>query len=234
MIAVIALIPGWVGTVVYRHFIGTDWREKDWTSVLRILALSVVGLTFYVLLADGLSLPPAIHVFASTYGADGVRPDTLASLLVPYLGHLVGGAIAGGTAAIAMRGLSRISSVGSQPCAWDHFVRESVPQHWVVVTLKTGEAYCGRLDVADDSVPQPDRDLVIDEPALYDEARRNYISMPYQHLFVPAAAVDCVATIFDPAVDRDRLSVAGNPLFASDENDRPKTNSTDISASTTF
>jgi hypothetical protein len=39
----------------------------------------------------------------------------------------------------------------------------------VVISLTNGDAYAGKLKVADSGVATPDRDLILEEPARYDE-----------------------------------------------------------------
>ncbi len=93
------------------------------------------------------------------------------------------------------------------------FVHTHVPSHWVVVGLEDGSVYTGKLRYADTSVSATDRDLILEEPARFDQSTKNYQPTGQQHLFISGAAVYSVATVFDPRHD-ERISSAAEPPFA--------------------
>jgi len=91
----------------------------------------------------------------------------------------------------------------------------------VAVGLETGEAYVGMLQNADTSVTATDRDIVLLEPALYDESTRQYIASPYQFLYISGRLVSSVAALSNPGTDT-RISTIGMRLFEQETIDDAK------------
>jgi hypothetical protein len=58
LILVIAIVPGALGNVVFTRLVGTDWREKELSTVVRVLAISVFGLALYAWIAVNLGCHP--------------------------------------------------------------------------------------------------------------------------------------------------------------------------------
>lgn len=103
------------------------------------------------------------------------------------------------------------------------------PDHWVVVSLHSGGVYAGKLSNADTSVAIGDRDLVLEEPALYDEASGRYLATPYQHLFLPAAAVYSIAAVYEPKLDL-RVTEIGEPIFQEARDERQENTTVSIAS----
>lgn len=213
LIIVIAIVPGMLGNAVFTRFLGTDWREKDFATVTRVLSFSVFGLALYAWIASELGWPAPIHVLPSSYSAAQVGPNVVARLSPGYLGHTIGGGVTGGLAAIGSFLLSWASSRSAHPSAWDEFVSTCVRKRWVVVTLTTGEAFCGIVETADASVDATQRDILLSEPAQYDAAVGDYAATGYRHLFLRAPQIDSVATLRNAEFDKKLLTRAGEFLF---------------------
>ena len=130
---------------------------------------------------------------------------------------MVAGFIAGILAAWGIRLLAKISSATAYPAAWDDLVRTCAPKHWVIVGLTNGDVYAGKLKTADLSVSKDDRDIVLEEPCIFDKGINNYQSLNYQYLFIPSENLYSLAIIYSPETDK-RLIPIGETLFIG-END---------------
>lgn len=216
LIIVIAIFPGLIGDKIYRVLIGADWREREWQGILRLIGFSVVGVTLYALFSAVLDWYPPVHIFPSTYENISSEGSLLSKIFIPYSGHLVGGGIAGLLGAWGAKLLARFSSSSAFPCAWDQFVRSFVPNHWVVIGLESGEVYAGKLKIADIAASMEERDLVLEEPALYNTETNQYISTSYQFMFIKSKALYSIAVVNEPTIDR-RVTPIGDALFAGGE-----------------
>ena len=217
LIIVIAIFPGLIGDKIYRVLVGVDWREKEWQGVLRLIGFSVVGVTLYALVSDFFNWSPPVHILPSTYEKISSQASFLPSIFIPYSGHLLGGGIAGLLGAWGAKLLARFSSSSAFPCAWDQFVRSYVPNHWVVIGLESGEIYAGKLKIADIAASSEERDLVLEEPALYNTESGQYISTPYQYMFIKSRALYSIAAVSEPTIDK-RIIPIGEALFSGGEN----------------
>ena len=224
LVLLLALLPGYVGAYFLQHLGGRDWREREWHTALRYLALSAVGLALYVIPAAALSWPAARHVIPAEYSA--IKAEDLGGLALPYAGHILGGALAGLLIGLLLRHLAPIVGISARPCSWDTFAADLVQDRWIVVTLKSGDVYGGYIQIADTGVPATERDLVLREPALYDADTSEYRSIGYRDMFIPAQLVDSIATVANPG-ETDRLTEIGQPLFRSATRERTSTTSAD-------
>ena len=100
------------------------------------------------------------------------------------------------------------------------FIRKYVPDHWVVLGLESGEIYAGKLKIADTSSTNEERDLVLEEPALYNSDTGEYISTSYQYMFIKSKNLYSIATVHEPTIDK-RVVPIGNTLFTGGENNEP-------------
>ncbi len=96
-------------------------------------------------------------------------------------------------------------------------MRRYVPGHWVAVGLETGEAYVGILAYSETSVEQKERDIILSEPALYEEDSKDYRSLPYSCIFLPAALIWSVAVIENPGTDGRIVPVNESPFIAKEK-----------------
>ncbi len=210
LILVLAVVPGAVGVYTFAMINGTDWRQKEWEAVVQHIGFSALGLLLYVLLARSFGWPPASHVVPTAY--QSIQADQLHLLLVPYLGHLVGGGIVGVLAAGLDRISARITRSTHHANSWNRFANKCVEGRWVVVTLTSGDVYAGIVRVADVGVPSAERDLILGEPALYDADRGNYYVTSFNEIFLPAALIQSVGALQRDGDVRIGPSL-GEPLF---------------------
>jgi hypothetical protein len=218
-IIIIGVFPGVIGDKVYRSLVGVDWREKEWQGIVRLIGFSVVGLAIYAFVAEQLNLIPPLHIFPSTYSSAAPQKTKLTEIFLPYCGHLVGGLLAGFLGAWGAKILSKFSSNSAYPSAWDEFIRCYVQRRWVVIGLENGEVYAGKIKIADISSGKNERDLVLEEPALYDPSTSKYISTSYQYMFIKAKELYSMAAIYEPGTDC-RIVPVGQDLFnQGDKND---------------
>jgi hypothetical protein len=205
LVLVLAIVPGAAGVYTFAIINGTDWRQKDWEAVVQHVGFSALGLLLYVLLARALDWPPASHVIPAAYQTIGA--DRLHLLLVPYLGHVAGGAAVGVVAAGMDRLSAKITRSTHHANSWNRFANKCVEGRWVVVTLTSGDVYAGIVRVADVGVPIAERDLILGEPALYDPGKGNYYVTPFSEVFLPAPLIQSIG-----ALERDGDKRIGPPL----------------------
>jgi len=209
LVFLFALIPGVPGETVYSNVAGLNWRENRLRRVIRIIIISLAGLMCYILVDDlgnhlGLfDLVDPIYVMPSML-AEGVSRETVSSITLAYLGHVmcsttIGVGLAYGWDYVA----SRIQKT-TYPSAWADLVDDHAPGHWVVITLKDGETWAGMIETADTNVPSEDRDVLLREPALYDENQGGYVVSQHQHLYLPADLVKSVAAVHDEKQEEER------------------------------
>jgi len=209
---ILVVLPGIPGDYVYRNVAGVSWREKEMRHLLRLLGYSVVGLAAYTIAAGSWNLPPPTYVFPSTFAGSGPSVPELRNIAIAYVGHLIGSGVAGLAGALFVLGLSKITPIGAQRDAWDHFVNKTSARRWVLVHLRTGEVYAGMLEHADIQVEPDYRDIILREPALFDETTGLYTSSTQQHVFLTGGSIASIATVLDPSLDA-RISPPGCTLF---------------------
>jgi hypothetical protein len=83
----------------------------------------------------------------------------------------------------------------------------------VTVGLTNGEVYAGYVDKADVSVTASERDIILREPALYDETEKTYRATPYQTMFLLGSTIASIAAVSDSRGD-ERITSAGEDLFS--------------------
>ena len=213
LIIVVAVFPGMFGNRIYQVIVGIDWRERDFQVIIRLAGFSIIGAVLYSIVANISGfLPPPIHLIPSSYESLSNNPEELVQIIYPYIGHLIGGLLSGVLAAIAVLILAKFSSATAYPGAWDDFIRRQVPNHWVIIGLKNGDVYAGKIKTADLSVSKDERDVVLEEPCLYDKNSMNYQSLNYQYIFIPSDNLYSLAVVHDSKTDH-RLIPIGENLF---------------------
>lgn len=211
LIALVAIFPGIIGNKIYKAIVGIYWQEQDYQSIMRLLGFSVMGIILYSITSSYFMLLPPTHIFPSVY--KNIAPNNINTLFIyPYIGHLTGGAISGLMGAWVAKGLAYFSSSSAYPSAWDDFIRKHVPNHWVVVSLTSGEVYAGKLISANLSVSQKERDIILEEPCEYDYKNNNYTASNYQHIFIPASLLHSIAVVHESSID-SRMIPIGDKLF---------------------
>lgn len=216
LIAAFAVLPGLPGERLYSFFVGSNWREDKWSRTLRLLAFSLFGLAGYALVATHIGAP--LPQYISSKGLETLAPNQLGAFAAAFLGHVCGATFFGLLAGVGTRVLARVSARSAYASAWDHFIKSSVKNHWVTVGLNNGEVYAGYIGPADVSVAAAERDVILLEPALLDQATMRYRSLQYQSLFLLASTIASVAVIFDAATDK-RMTRIGESPFAEEKND---------------
>lgn len=222
-IIIVAIFPGVLGNKIYQIVVGHDWRNKEFQIVLRLVGFSVIGAVIYSIVADLISfLPLPIHLIPDTYSHLTDSPKSILTIVYPYLGHLAGGFVAGLLAAWSILLLAKISSSTAYPGAWDDFIRKHVSKHWVIIGLKNGDVYAGKIKSADLSVSKNDRDIVLEEPCLFKKDINNYESLNYQYIFISSENLYSLAVVYDSSLDT-RLIPVGEALFKGEnKNDKWK------------
>jgi len=210
LIAAFAILPGVPGERIYTILVGWDWREDKWWRTLRLLAFSLVGLSAYAIFAAFVGTP--LPAYISPHALEGLLPGQITELAVAFLGHVVGAAVSGFAAGYAVRALARLTSRSAYSSAWDHFINSCAKSRWVTVGLVNGQVYAGYVDKADVSVAASDRDLILREPALYDETENAYRATQYQTMFLLGSTIASIAAVSDPCGD-ERITTAGEDLF---------------------
>ena len=216
LIAAFAVLPGLPAEKLYSFFVGSNWREDKWSRTLRLLAFSLFGLAGYSLVAARIGAP--LPQYTSAKAFEQLAPNQLGAFSTAFLGHVCGATFFGLLAAVGTRVLARLSARSAYSSAWDHFIKSSVKDHWVTVGLTNGDVYAGYIETADSSVAAAERDVILREPALYDQRLMRYRSLHYQSLFLLASTITSVAVIFDAAKDK-RITRIGESPFAEGGND---------------
>jgi hypothetical protein len=216
LLVALAIVPGLLGEKIYRVLVGVRWGENQIESLARMVGFTLSGLVLYAV-AYLFGAPEPTYVFPSLISA--IIPEMYPRIAFAYGGHCLCSGLSGAAAAGLVRVLARFSMSSPFPCGWDHFVRRYVPGHWVAVGLETGEAYVGILAYSELSVEQKERDIILAEPALYDEETKDYRSVPYSHIFLPAALIWSVAVIENPGTDRRLVPVNESPFLSKEKSD---------------
>lgn len=212
MIALFAILPGMAGSGIYRLLVGLDRRDDGWQKLLRLLVFSVSGLALYIVAASACGLPFPPYLTHSD-SQDFLELGNLSKLGLAYGGHVFGSALVGLFAAGIVRLLARWTPMSPYPDTWDAFVKSYAKEHWVIISLVDGAAYAGLIREADISVVQEERDVVLKEPAKYDDEKGQYIALNYQYLFIPAARIDMIAAVHNPKLDKERITNIGESIF---------------------
>ena len=217
LILLLVGLPGFLGDLVFRSFVGLDLRAKQWEVLPRWLSFSVVGLVLYALLSELFGWPLPIHVIPQSISAVAQGPDQLLPLAYSFTGHVFGSLCAGGLAVLGKKVLTRMSPVSFYQNVWDEFARSHVQDRWGVVSLKSGDAYAGILARGQLSVSRDERDIVIEEPAQYNEETGTYIALPYKYLYLSGDSVYSIAACSMPG-DRRKTEI-WRPILLDEAND---------------
>lgn len=212
VILLFAVLPGVPAYSIYKTFYGSDWRETDWEKVIKVVIFSLAGIIMYTLVSALVKLPPPIYIIPSTFEPSTFGVTSLLPIALSLTGHFISSILVAILAVLATRFIGRWTPSTPYPAAWDDFIRQDVQGHWIVVRLTNREAYAGYIKNADISVSQSERDIVLAEPAIYNEKEKNYKTIPYQQLFLPASMISSIATVYNPKSD-ERITSIGSNLF---------------------
>lgn len=220
LVLLLAVIPGLPAGKVYDALVGIRWRETDFQQLLRLLAFSILGLVVYSICAGEWGWPEPTYVMPGTFTSPEFSVARLRFMGMAFLGHVAGASLVGIAAALGLKGLGAVFRISTERDAWDQFINFSAPEHWVLVTLRTGEIYAGKLHHADVSVGPEFRDIVLEEPALFDDDSGQYRTTWHQHLFINGSDVASMATVYAEEQDgEDRVSAPGESLFEGEDTD---------------
>lgn len=211
LVLAVAILPGALGSYLYEAANGLHWRQSQWGLAVRYVAFSLFGLILYVVGVQRFGWPSPEHIAPATFASTDLTA-VLPSLVVPYLGHTVGGALVGILAAVGVRVLASVSSSSATPGTWSSFVRRSARGKWIVVTLKSGDVYLGALREADWAVAASERDVLLTMPAKLDE-HGYYVATVFGDLFLPAGIIQSIATLHDTDEDEPARTPAGQRVF---------------------
>lgn len=207
------VLPGIPAYIIYKNCFGADWRETQWDKIVNIGLFSLAGIIAYVLISENSIFPPPIYLIPSTFETGTFGVTSLKPIALSLTGHFILSTLIAFIAVGIVRSLGWLTPSTPYPSAWDDFIRKDVQGRWVVVGLVNNEAYAGYIKNADVSVSQAERDIVLAEPALYNEQEKSYKTIPYQQLFLPANMISSIAAVYDPQKDGKRIMQIGQNLF---------------------
>ncbi len=212
LLLAMVMTPGVPGEFVYSETTGEDWREERISYVVRVLLIGMIGLAITIVIVSLLGGPEFAYA-DSSFPSSEVRIGSLEGWQVGgvFLIHLAISLLVGGIAGEAHRRIAESGNGTIQPYAWDDLINTHVPDHWVVIVTKEGDAYAGKVETADDYVGPSERDILLEEPARYDGDKDGYYATEYQHLFFPADLIESVAVVSNP--DDERLAEVGQQVL---------------------
>jgi hypothetical protein len=212
LVILLGVLPGLPGDYIYRTWIGVSWRERDAHHLLRLLSFSVLGLVVYSVPAVWADWYLPEYVIPTTFTSDSFSASDIPRLGIAYLGHFSGSAIVGTAAAAGIRFLRWVVPYAVQRDTWDHFIRNTIPRHWVLVTLNSGDTYTGILDHADITVEPQYRDLILSEPYILEPESGEYQPTYQQFLFLKGSEIASVAVVCAAALDKRVVPVTETPF----------------------
>ncbi len=92
------------------------------------------------------------------------------------------------------KALTHISPLSFYQNVRDEFARSHIQDRWVIVSLSVTR--------------EIERDIVIEEPAQYDEEAGTYIALPFQYLYLSGDSVYSIAACSTPS-DRRQTEIWG-------------------------
>lgn len=219
IIIIFAILPGIPAYKIYKAVNGSDWRASDWEKIISVLSFSLFGLILYIIITSFTSFPSPIYIIPSTFDSTDFGVGSLIPIAFSLLGHFIAAAFVSIILALMVNFFSKHTRTSFFPSAWDHFIQNDVPKHWVVVRLSNGDTYAGIVEFADTSVEITDRDIILCEPSEYVSEKKNYAALSYQQLFIPASIIFSVAVVSKE--DDKRISKIGQLLFSKEDLDEP-------------
>ena len=221
LIAIVAVLPGMPGEALFSHITGRSWLEKGLQHYARILGFSVAGLVGYGAMSGTVSvLPLPIHVLPGTYSPENLVPAAIPILSVGYIGHFAFSVAAGVGLGAGLRVIrSYFPAFVGQEDTWDKFVKTYAASRWVVVRLNSGDTYAGMLQQADISRDPNFRDIVLEEPAVFDERTKNYIATSYQFIYIRGDQLLFITALTKNDEIAGRLTEINRPIFPQGEDD---------------
>ena len=199
LIIIFAVVPGLPGEKLYRDILGIDQRESNWDRVTRVITISLVGFALYASIGWVFNLP--VYNYPEPFPDDLARSLYVRSTALAFVGHASAAFLVGVGAGFSVRLLNRSLASTAARDTWPHFLRIDAAGHYVLATLKNTECFRGILYMADASVEAEERDIVLQDPALFELTKGTYEPLPYKHIFLPGRMISTIATLYDPAID---------------------------------
>lgn len=202
LVVLFAVLPGIPGNAIYKRLIGSDWREDQWKTVVRIIGISLGGLIAYIILGSLINAPLPSYIIPSTFKNFEIQRPFLMEMSISLLGHFISATLVGFLGAKTTQLLDKIMRVSDNADSWHKFVSLHARERWVVVSLHGGAAYAGYIDRADTNVKADERDLILAEPASYQKDTKKYLSLPHQYLFLPGKMISSIAIVAKQSDER--------------------------------
>jgi hypothetical protein len=174
------------------------------------------GLILYVIVGDffayvgGEGLGGPHHVLPGSFQLPMGSGD-VSALAWSYVGHIVCSTVAGGGVAAGWHKVATLAWGDSYPSAWNALVGTYRKGRWVVVHLSNGEAYAGILDTAKENVGKKGRDILLREPARFENRSGEFVATRSQYKFLPADLIQSVDVL--SAASDERLTSPGETVF---------------------
>ena len=211
LVILFAVLPGVPGNNLYQRIVGIDRKEEQWSAVTRIIGFSIGGLILYIVIGGVIHTPLPIYISPSTFTNFVIERNILLDISLALSGHFLGSIVISLAVAGIVLFINRVNRASDYSDTWDKFARKYVEKHWVIVRISDGKTYAGILEQADTFVDQNERDIILKEPAIYLQDEDNYLSLPYQYLFLPGSIVSSIGVVADTE-DR-RITRIGTYLF---------------------
>jgi len=212
ILVAVVMTPGVPGELIYSKVVGEDWQEKRISYIVRVLFIGMVGLVLTILVSAIFSGPVFSYVDVTGRGKEATLiPPAGWEFSIAYLTHLTFSAGVGAVLGWAHHQYAERHGT-IQPYAWDDLINNHAEDHWVVVVTTEGDVFAGKIETADDYVGPSQRDILLEEPARYDEDKDGYFATEYQHIFLPSDLIESVAVMTNPEEDA-RLSDIGQKVF---------------------
>lgn len=216
IIIIFAVLPGFPAYKIYKLLNGTDWRLSDWEKIINIILFSLLGLMLYIVFSTLLNLTMPIYVLPETFTTGNFDVSVLPRIAFALLGHFFFSVLSSLLTYLIIRITSKHTRFSGSPSAWDYFISNNVPDHWVIIRIKNGESFAGIIDYTDTSVGQNERDIILREPARFDKDQNNYLSLTYHSMFISAAMIDSIGVVEDSS-GTSRVSTMNNYLFPNED-----------------
>lgn len=227
VVMVVLLVPGIIGESIYSRAVRSEQGGKDVLVILRVVMVSVLGLIIYMILTQICCLPYPAYLSHDIYTAKGleiISRDLTRGVIVPYVGHIIGGVIVG-IIGVPLSGFIRIGFRQPQyDSAWDAFCLSfaRAPKgsgRWVQVTLVDGRLMIGILRGFDAYDKDGDRDIILEEPEYWNDALKKYEVYPVQSIFLPTSQIGAIGVLYDKALDTRETELPEQSEPSSDNRD---------------
>ena len=201
MILIFGILPGLPSERIYNSFAPSDWREKDWEAISRVLFFSATGLILYSIVSTLSCLPDPIHVIPNSYSEESFDASILLPLSYSFLLHMFFSIITGFLSGLVSKLIFMISPTSIYYQSWDIFIKNINPknnrvaEHFVVVETSDGNCYFGYIKLTNVSVPIDQRDIIIGNPEIFNETDSSWVKLDFESIYIPASKVISVGVV---------------------------------------